>query len=59
MHNKTCSLCGQKISDEKISKQQIIDENCYQFDADACLATFNRFQEVYGKGFPTELSVSI
>jgi YHS domain-containing protein len=51
-------LCGQKIANEKTSKQQTIDGTLYLFDTDSCLATFNKFQEVYGKDFTKGLAVA-
>lgn len=58
MYNRICSLCGQKIANEKSSKQQLIDGTLYLFDSDSCLATFNKFQEVYGKDFTKGLAVT-
>ena len=52
-YNDTCSLCGRSTSNAEPASAQVIDGTRYFFDTTTCLATFRKFQEVYGKTFPT------
>lgn len=57
LRSKTCTLCGQIIGNTAPILEQVVDNRRYSFDTSSCLATFNKFQDVYGKKFVSELAV--
>lgn len=57
-YNVTCSLCGRSTSNTERASEQVIDGTRYFFDTISCLASFRKFQEIYGKTFPTKLALN-
>jgi hypothetical protein len=54
--HSTCSLCGRSVKVGEFANEQDIDGNPYVFDTGSCMKTFRKFQDIYGKGFTTQLS---
>ena len=60
MTPKRCCICGQATDRaEKPVLEAIIDGTCYEFDEGSCLAMFNKFQNVYGKTFVSQLALTV
>jgi hypothetical protein len=57
---KRCCICGQAIDrDGNPVLEANIDGTCYEFDEGSCLAMFNKFQNVYGKSFVSQLALTV
>jgi hypothetical protein len=59
MASKRCSVCGQKVGKGGHSMLEAsVDGTHYIFDTASCLAMFNKFLNVYGNSFVSELAVN-
>jgi hypothetical protein len=59
MASRRCSVCGQTVSKGGDSiLEASVDGTLYIFDKASCLAMFNKFLNVYGNGFVSELAVT-
>jgi YHS domain-containing protein len=59
MASRRCSVCGQTVSKSGNSTLEAsIDGTRYIFDTASCLAMFNKFLNVYGNSFVSELAVT-
>jgi hypothetical protein len=59
MVSKRCSVCGQFVSKGGNSLLEAsVDGTHYIFDSASCLAMFNKFLNVYGNSFVSQLAVN-
>jgi hypothetical protein len=59
MASKRCSVCGQALSKKgNPALEASVEGKRYVFDTASCLAMFNKFLNVYGNRFVSELAVN-
>lgn len=51
MNDIGCDMCGAAITEKTRAISTTVDGLSYSFDSDTCLLTFQKFIELYGKGF--------